>query len=181
MLMKNKNAPAPMLTWSLCESTVCRRLRVGPCPVLTVKAVYPTLTLTAEPRGDELLCTEATAERFNACYRAAAEAFVDAALEQAEPSVRAEYEAAGPEAAHRFMGRMLVCRMTAAPEITRESSEPPEKCTCLIVTVERLFGVRRGAWREQREIAWHVWRFPEGTLSLYSPKSKKSYEKLLKK
>ncbi len=101
---------------------LCRTVRVGGIPVLTVTAVWPEADVPTDPlclcdpgevsRLDPAPLPE-DMTRFHEGCRRVAEAFVDWGMGEPTDQARAAYEAAGPGAAYRFPRRELSCRLIA--------------------------------------------------------------------
>ncbi|MBQ9779901.1 MAG: hypothetical protein IJW00_03035 [Clostridia bacterium] len=155
--MKQPYISAPVRAYTLFENTLCRRLRVGACPVLTVKVIYPTL----EPREGEtgkngvVQATERAAERFNSCYINAAEAFAEGCLNRWGPDMEADYLALPVDGRYLYARRVVTCMM--APKELSSLGD------ALRVEIIQTDGRGKGRDTAVRVVTEHLWQFPHGT------------------
>ena len=163
--MKESLISAPVSAYTLCENTLCRRLRVGACPVLTVRVVYPMLVPSEGESADtrEVLATEHAVASFNSCYAKAAETFAERCLRRLGTDLEAEYLALSTDRRYLYARCVVTCLIV------------PKEVSCGTLRVEISQRDERGKAREVtvRTVAEHLWQFPHGTFKRPPKLSKK--------
>lgn len=152
---------APAMMWRVRETSLCRRMRVDDCLVLTVKAVYPLLIPADEGDENTLVATEEAMERFNRCYGRAAESFVDSGASRLGEEMEAAFRALSSAERHTFLRQELTVFMTAR----RDPADPD----CLYVETYRSQGHRGGRNTVSVKIAEHLWKLPHGVMCCGKP------------
>ena len=163
---------------SITENCLCRRVRAGACPVLTIQAFYPQLVASDPSDAKGINVEKQGIARFNDCYSQAAKAFVEGGTVALGGALIAEYEALSEIAKYRFRRRLLVCRMI--PSFLACVPYEKKRSGFLRVEIFRLEGSSRIDDQAGQPIGVHLWRLPLATLEGDGAFSKKNYQKLLK-
>ena len=165
---------------NLCTLERCLRSRER--SVLLVRVSYPVM-VAAEGMIPTLTATDDAVERLNRCYAEAAELFVQNGMEiigsgllsdvteamclrhllvcEMIPVLDPEIKPESREANDRVLGRMRTAFQKAQGEISGEMA-------CVLeIEITRRYGVKRKLDTSALAVERHVWRFPEGTLTVY--------------
>jgi len=182
MRREKRRATVPMeRRIQMCSSEKC--LRRGGRSVLLVRVCYPVM-LPANGGEQLLTATDDGAERFNRCYAEAAELFLQKGLELLEPEVLTGDNGSS------CLRRLLICEMTPvwksleasavgeSEKLDRKGKKQGffkrskelsnTKDYFLQVTVTRRYGYRREVLQPSAPLETHQWRFPEGTMKVFS-------------
>lgn len=139
------------LPWDIVTETDSHSVRVGACPVLSVRVRYPQLIRREGYVGAAAEPTDAAVARFNDTYRTAAEQFMAWGLGTPTVKATAAFEAMGVDAVYRFARWELT--MDATPVWDGDS-------TFLRVKTTAVWQVRREAdARGERQLT-DVWHWP---------------------
>lgn len=130
---------------------ITRFVRVGTCPVLSVRVTYPQLAAPDAQPGTSAAMPASAISEFNDAYRRAAEAFVNWAMTDPAAEATAAFEAMGQGAAHRFSRRELIC------EVTPSCAEHGD---ILTVTTTVTWQVRRRPDTRKITTREDLWRWP---------------------
>ncbi len=166
--------------WDITTEATGHLVRVGGCPIFSVKVSYPQFLPITPPSTLAETAIPPAVARFNDTYRAAAEAFAAWALEAPAREASLAFEAMGQGAAYRFARWELSCDMVPSWE---------ENEQILRVTTTAMWRVRREPEARRTvsaEALWQVpalWRVipPRHASEKHRRKIPKSIRKVLKK